>query len=66
MRQYKLCIQNNNNNNNNIIIIIIIIIKRKKKHGAGEGREGESMEVRYFIFNFFSLHFFFRSTKIEP
>ena len=69
MRQYKLCIQkkkNNNNNNNNNNNYNHNHNKKGKKQGADGGREGESVEVRYFIFNFFSFRFFLRSTKIGP
>ena len=51
-----------------IIIIIIIIkwIKKKKNRRPLDFSERERREGREFIFNIFSLRFFFRSTKIEP
>ena len=48
MKQYESSIQDNNNNN--IIIIIIIKINQKRED--------------FFIFSFFSLYLFLRSTKI--
>ena len=56
-----------NNNNNNIIIIIIILIKGKKSiKRKGEGALGGERAERGFLFFYFFIHFFLRSTKIEP
>ena len=65
MRQYKLCIPNNNNNNNNN--------NNHNKMDKSKGRRGRSgrrrecwREMIDFIFIFFSLCLFLRSTKIGP
>ena len=46
-------------------IIIIIKKKYKIKKNGGDGREGDSVEERYFYFIFSFFRFFFRFMEIE-